>query len=106
VTRGRTIAWHARPCACRLAEPTTSATPTVDAGFPAPTGAGRRLDQTTFQMRDSRPELFPEMTRVDDDLGMPGGIKEHIRRRPIADSAKFRRRCLLGAFLLGHILTN
>jgi hypothetical protein len=42
--------------------------------------------KTRFEMRDGRPELFrlPEMNFVDDKVGKPVGINQHIGRRPIA----------------------
>src|SRR5213076_1653105 len=42
--------------------------------------------KTRFQMRDGRTTLFrlPEMNFVDDKMGKPVGIYEHIGRRPIA----------------------
>ncbi|WP_375788992.1 HAD family hydrolase [Bradyrhizobium sp. Pha-3] len=42
--------------------------------------------KTKFQMRDGRPELFRlgEINFVDDNVGKPVGINEHIGRRPIA----------------------
>ncbi len=42
--------------------------------------------KTRFQMRQGIPELFrlPEVNFVDDGVGKPVGINEHIGRRPIA----------------------
>ena len=42
--------------------------------------------KTRFQMRDGRPTLFrlPEINFIDDKVGKPVGINEHIGRRPIA----------------------
>lgn len=42
--------------------------------------------KTKFQMRDGRPELFRlgEINFIDDNVGKPVGINEHIGRRPIA----------------------
>jgi len=42
--------------------------------------------KTKFEMRDGRPELFrlPEINFVDDGVGKPVGINEHVGRRPIA----------------------
>jgi hypothetical protein len=42
--------------------------------------------KTKFQMRDGRPGLFrlPESNFIDDGVGKPVGINEHIGRRPIA----------------------
>jgi phosphoglycolate phosphatase-like HAD superfamily hydrolase len=42
--------------------------------------------KTRFEMKDSAPTLFrlPEVNFVDDKMGKPIGINEHIGRRPIA----------------------
>src|SRR4051794_3012263 len=42
--------------------------------------------KTRFEMRDGRPELFrlPEINFIDDKVGKPVGINQHIGRRPIA----------------------
>jgi hypothetical protein len=42
--------------------------------------------KTRFEMRDGRPVLFrlPEINFIDDKVGKPVGINEHIGRRPIA----------------------
>jgi phosphoglycolate phosphatase-like HAD superfamily hydrolase len=42
--------------------------------------------KTKFEMRDGRPILFrlPEINFIDDKVGKPIGINEHIGRRPIA----------------------
>ena len=42
--------------------------------------------KTRFAMRDGRPELFrlPEVNFIDDKVGKPLGINQHIGRRPIA----------------------
>jgi hypothetical protein len=42
--------------------------------------------KTRFQMRDGRPVLFrlPEINFIDDKVGKPLGINQHIGRRPIA----------------------
>ena len=42
--------------------------------------------KTRFQMRDGRPTLFrlPEVNFIDDKVGKPVGINQHIGRQPIA----------------------
>jgi len=42
--------------------------------------------KTRFEMRDGRPTLFrlPEINFIDDKVGKPVGINQHIGRRPIA----------------------
>jgi hypothetical protein len=42
--------------------------------------------KTRFAMRDGRPTLFrlPEINFIDDKVGKPVGINQHIGRRPIA----------------------
>jgi len=42
--------------------------------------------KTQFEMRGGRPELFrlPEINFIDDKVGKPVGINQHIGRRPLA----------------------
>lgn len=54
-------------------------------GIPAEQVVGSSI-KTRFEMRDGRPTLFrlPDINFIDDKVGKPVGINEHIGRRPIA----------------------